>query len=93
MHILHPIQWLYDPCSCVAIPVSSSKLKPSPLDQQPLKIKHSTGFSIMTCVIPSMLGLNMSVMICLFHAYSGRTGDSVPLASNGITCTPKSKAK
>ena len=93
MHIVRPIQWSYDPCSCVAIPVASSKLKPSPLDRQPLKMKHSTGFSTMTCVIPSILGLNVSVMIHLFHTYGGRTDDSVPLPTNGITCTPKSKVK
>ena len=67
MGIFFPIQWSYDPCSCVAIPVASSRLKPSPLDQWPLKMKHSTGFSIITCLIPSILGLNVSVMICSFH--------------------------
>ena len=89
MHILCPIQWSYDQCSCAAMPVASSKLKPSPLDQWPLKTKHSTGFSTITCVIPSILGLNVSVMIHLFHAYGSRTGNSVPLPSNGVTCTPK----
>ena len=48
---------------------------------------------MMTCEIPSMLGLRVSVIIHLLHAYDGKTGDSVPLPSNGITCTPKSKVK
>ena len=93
MRILCPIQWSYNPCSCAAMPVASSKLKPSPLDWQPLQMKHSTGFSTITCVMPSILELNVPVMIRLFHAYDGRTGDLVPLPSNGITCTPKSKVK
>ena len=55
-------------------------------------MKHSTGFSTITCVILSILGLKVSVMIHSFHAKGSRTGDSVPLPSNGVTCTPKSKA-
>ena len=65
--ILLHIQWSYDPCSCAAIPVAFSKQKPLPLDWWPLKMKHFTGLSIITCVIPSMLGLNVSVMIHSFH--------------------------
>ena len=93
MHTLHPIQWSYDPCNCVVIAVASSILNPSLWERQPLKMKHLMGFSMMTCEILSMLGFKVYEIIHSFHAYDGKTGGSVPLPSNGITCTPKSKAK
>ena len=93
MCTLHPIPWSFDPCNCAAIAVASSILNPLPQEWWPLKTKHLTGFSTITCEISSMLGFKVSVIIHSFDTNNGQTGDSVHLLSNGITCTPKSKAK